>query len=147
MVKTKRKSILRTLLCAVFALCFAVGLSSLFANGTTAYAAAVTTPKYAIPITYSTWYSSNGGKSTTGSGTSTSFSARIGQFTSSTYSVSLYGSGSSGTATWDGCIKSSTVTIVLSSSKGTPTVSVTDSSGKGVGSGTKTITLTGLADG
>ena len=147
MVKTKRKSILRTLLCAVFALCFAVGLSSLFANGTTAYAAAVTTPKYAIPITYSTWYSSNGGRSTTGSGTSTSFSARIGQFTNSTYSVSLYGSGSSGTATWDGCIKSSTVTIVLTSSSGTPTVSVTDSSGKGVGSGTKTITLTGLADG
>lgn len=147
MVKNKRKSILRTLLCAVFALCFAVGLSSLFANGTTAYAAAVTTPKYAIPITYSTWYSSNGGKSTTGSGTSTSFSARIGQFTNSTYSVSLYGSSSSGTATWDGCIKSSTVTIVLTSSSGTPTVSVTDSSGKGVGSGTKTITLTGLADG
>ena len=147
MVKTKRKSILRTLLCGVFALCMAVGLSSLFASGTTAYAAAVTTPKYAIPITYSTWYSSNGGKSTTGSGTSTSFSARIGQFTSSTYSVSLYGSGSSGTATWDGCIKSSTVTIVLTSSSGTPTVSVTDSSGKGVGSGTKTITLTGLADG
>ena len=125
----------------------AVGLSSLFASGTTAYAAAVTTPKYAIPITYSTWYSSNGGRSTTGSGTSTSFSARIGQFTNSTYSVSLYGSGSSGTATWDGCIKSSTVTIVLMSSSGTPTVSVTDSSGKGVGSGTKTITLTGLADG
>lgn len=146
-MKTKRKSILRTLLCGVFALCMAVGLSSLFASGTTAYAAAVTTPKYAIPITYSTWYSSNGGKSTTGSGTSTSFSARIGQFTSSTYSVSLYGSGSSGTATWDGCIKSSTVTIVLTSSSGTPTVSVTDSSGKGVGSGTKTITLTGLADG
>ena len=146
-MKTKRKGILRTLLCGVFALCMAVGLSSLFASGTTAYAAAVTTPKYAIPITYSTWYSSNGGKSTTGSGTSTSFSARIGQFTNSTYSVSLYGSGSSGTATWDGCIKSSTVTIVLSSSKGTPTVSVTDSSGKGVGSGTKTITLTGLADG
>ena len=97
MVKTKRKSILRTLLCAVFALCFAVGLSSLFASGTTAYAAAVTTPKYAIPITYSTWYSSNGGRSTTGSGTSTSFSARIGQFTNSTYSVSFYGSGSSGT--------------------------------------------------
>ena len=147
MVKIKRKSILRTLLCAVFALCFAVGLSSLFASGTTAYAAAVTTPKYAIPITYSTWYSSNGGRSTTGSGTSTSFSARIGQFTNSTYSVSLYGSGSSGTATWDGCIKSSTVTIVLTSSSGTPTVSVTDSSGKGVGSGTKTITLTGLSDG
>lgn len=146
-MKTKRKGILRTLLCGVFALCMAVGLSSLFASGTTAYAAAVTTPKYAIPITYSTWYSSNGGKSTTGSGTSTSFSARIGQFTSSTYSVSLYGSGSSGTATWDGCIKSSTVTIVLTSSSGTPTVSVTDSSGKGVGSGTKTITLTGLADG
>ena len=118
-MKTKRKGILRTLLCGVFALCMAAGLSSLFASGTTAYAAAVTTPKYAIPITYSTWYSSNGGKSITGSGTSTSFSARIGQFANSTYSVSLYGSGSSGTATWDGCIKSSTVTIVLSSSKGT----------------------------
>ena len=38
MVKNKRKSILRTLLCAVVALCFAVGLS-LFASGTTAYAA------------------------------------------------------------------------------------------------------------
>ena len=50
MVKTKRKSILRTLLCAVVALCFAVGLSSLFADGTTAYAAVVTTPKYAYPL-------------------------------------------------------------------------------------------------
>lgn len=147
MVKTKRKSILRTLLCAVFALCFAVGLSSLFANGTTAYAAAVTTPKYAIPISYSTWYSSNGGKSITGGGTAFSFSARIGQFNYSTYSVSLYGSGASGTATWDGYIRSSTATIVLSSSSGTPTVSVVNSAGKGVGSGTKTITLTGLADG
>ena len=147
MVKTKRKSILQTLLCAVFALCFAVGLSSLFANGTTAYAAAMTTPKYAIPISYSTWYSSNGGKSITGGGTALSFSARIGQFNSSTYSVSLYGSGASGTATWDGYIRSSTVTIVLSSSSGTPTVSVVNSAGKGVGSGTKTITLKGLADG
>ena len=89
MLKTKRKSILRTLLCAVFALCFAVGLSSLFASGTTAHAAAITTPKYAIPITYSTWYSSNGDKSITGGGTAFSFSARIGQFNSSTYSVSL----------------------------------------------------------
>lgn len=147
MEKIKKKGVFRTLLCGLFALCLAVGLSSLFASGTTAYAAAVTTPKYAIPITYSTWYSSNGGKSTTGSGTSTSFSARIGQFNTSTYSVSLYGSGASGTGTWDGCIRSSTVTIELSSSKGTPTLSVTNSSGKGVGSGTKTITLTGLADG
>ena len=147
MVKTKRKGILRTLLFAVFALCFAVGLSSLFTSGTTAYAAAITTPKYAIPITYTTWYSSNGNKSTTGSGTSTSFSARIGQFNSSTYSVSLYGSGASGTATWDGCIRSSTVTIELSSSSGTPTLYVTNSSGEKVGSGTKKITLTGLSDG
>ena len=52
MVKTKRKSILRTLLCAVFALCFAVGLSSLFASGTTAYAA--TTPKYTVKFNWST---------------------------------------------------------------------------------------------
>ena len=129
MVKTKRKGILRSLLFAVFALCFAVGLSSLFASGTTAYAAAVTTPKYAIPISYSTWYSSNGGKSITGGGTALSFSARIGQYNSSTYSVSLYGSGASGTETWDGYIRSSTVTIVLSSSSGTPTVSVVNSAG------------------
>lgn len=59
MVKIKRKSILRTLLCAVFALCFAVGLSSLFANGTTAYAA--TTPKYTVKFNWST-------KTTTGTG-------------------------------------------------------------------------------
>lgn len=52
MVKTKRKGILRTLLCAVFALCFAVGLSSLFASGTTAYAA--TTPKYTVKFNWST---------------------------------------------------------------------------------------------
>ena len=50
MVKTKRKSILRTLLCGVFALCMAVGLSSLFASGTTAYAAAVTTPSMRYPL-------------------------------------------------------------------------------------------------
>ena len=70
MVKTKRKSILRALLCAVFALCFAVGLSSLFANGTTAYAA--TTPKYTVKFNWST-------KITTGTGGGTGGNTASGQ--------------------------------------------------------------------
>ena len=147
-MKSKRKSTILTMSIALFAMCFCIGLVAAFqSEPTTANAAAATTPRYAIPITYTTWYSSNGGKSTTGSGTATSFSARIGQFASSTYSVSLYGSAASGTGTWNGYIKSSTVTIVLSSSTGNPTLLIADSSGKGVGSGTNTITLTGLTDG
>ena len=147
MVKTKRKGILRTLLFAVFALCFAVGLSSLFVSGTTVYAAAVTTPKYEIPIIYSTWSSINGNKSITGTGMSTSFSAKIGRSTTSTYSVVMYGSSASGTETWNGCIRSGTITIELSSSSGTPTLVVTNSAGEEVGRGTKKITLSGLSDG
>ena len=145
-MKRKIKKCRLFILSALFMVCACCGF--LFNGGTlTANAAAVATPKYAIPITYSTWYKSNTSTSTTGSGTSTSFSARIGQSTTSTYSVALYGSSASGTGTWNGYINSSTVTIVLSSSSGTPTVTVTNSSGTTVGSGTKTISLTGLSNG
>lgn len=80
MVKTKRKSILRTLLCAVFALCFAVGLSSLFASGTTAYAA--TTPKYTVKFNWSTKTTTGTGGGTggnTASGSGVSYSMQTGQ--------------------------------------------------------------------
>ena len=145
-MKRKMKKCRLFILSALFMVCACFGL--LLNSGTvTANAAAIATPKYAIPITYSTWYQSNTSTSTTGSGTSTSFSARIGQTTTSTYSVALYGSSASGTGTWNGYINSSTVTIVLSSSSGSPTVTVKNSSGTTVGSGTKTISLTGLANG
>ena len=118
MVKTKRKSILRTLLCAVFALCFTVGLSSLFASGTTAYAA--TTPKYTVKFNWSTTTTTGTGGgtgSTTSSGSSTSYTMQTGQNSSVVYSVTLYGSSTSGTGTFESgsYIGSNSVNVIINS--------------------------------
>ena len=118
MVKTKRKGILRTLLCAVFALCFAVGLSSLFASGTTAYAA--TTPKYTVKFNWSTTTTTGTGGgtgSTTSSGSSTSYTMQTGQNSSVVYSVTLYGSSTSGTGTFESgsYIGSNSVNVIINS--------------------------------
>ena len=143
--KTKRSNKF-VFLSVLFAFCLSLGL--FFGVGTTtAHAAAVATPKYAVPMSYSCYYKSNTSTSTTGSGTSTSFQARIGQSTYSTYSLSIYGTSASGTGTWNGYINSSTVTISLSSTSGSPKVTVTNSSGTTVGSGTGTFSITGLANG
>ena len=124
MVKTKRKSILRTLLCAVFALCFAVGLSSLFASGTTAYAA--TTPKYTVKFNWSTKTTTGTGGGTgsnTASGSGVSYSMQIGQYSFADYSVTLYGSSSSGTGTFESgsYIGSNSVNVIINSSVKIPT--------------------------
>ena len=118
MVKTKRKGILRTLLCAVFALCFAVGLSSLFASGTTAYAA--TTPKYTVKFNWSTTTTTGTGGgtgSTTSSGSATSYTMQTGQNSSVIYSVTLYGSSTSGTGTFESgsYIGSNSVNVIINS--------------------------------
>ena len=91
MVKIKRKSILRTLLCAVFALCFAVGLSSLFASGTTAYAA--TTPKYTLKVTGTKTDGTWGGEVTKNVTDATS--VEIKKSLSNTENVSFYLNGTS----------------------------------------------------
>ena len=143
--KTKKSNKL-VILSVLFAFCLSFGL--FFGVGTTtAHAAAVATPTYAVPCTYSTYYKSNTSTSNTGGGTATSFTARVGSGSYRTYSVSIYGTSSTGSGTWNGYINSSTVTISLSASAGSPKVTVTNSSGTTVGSGTGTFTLTGLANG
>ena len=149
MVKTKRKSILRTLLCGVFALCMAVGLSSLFASGTTAYAA--TTPKYTVKFNWSvttTTGTGGGTGSTTSSGTATSYSMQTGQYSNVDYSITLYGSSSSGTGTFESgsYIGSNAVNIVINSKVKIQTS--ISGNGKTVASGNNnSFSLTNLADG
>ena len=147
-MKTKtKKSGKLIILSTLFALCMCFGLFFGGVGTTTAHAAAVTTPKYSVPMTYSTWYKSNTSTSTTGTGTATSFTARVGSGSYRTYSLSIYGSSASGTGTWNGYINSSTVTLSLSASSGSPKITVTNSSGTTVGSGTGTFSITGLANG
>ena len=134
-------------LSAIFAACLGFGLLFSGAGTTTAHAAAIATPSYAVPMTYSAYHKSNTATQTTGSGTTTSFRAQIGQYNYSTYSLSIYGASASGTGTWNGYINSSTVTIALSSSSGSPKVTVLNSSGTTVGSGTGTFSISGLANG
>lgn len=148
-MKTKRKSILRTLLCGVFALCMAVGLSSLFANGTTAYAA--TTPKYTVKFNWSvttTTGTGGGTGNTTSSGTATSYSMQTGQYSNVDYSIILYGSSSSGTGTFESgsYIGSNAVNIVINSKVKIQTS--ISGNGKTVASGNNnSFSLTNLADG
>ena len=149
MVKTKRKGILRMLLCAVFALCFAVGLSSLFANGTTAYAA--TTPKYTVKFNWSTKITTGTGGGTggnTASGSGVSYSMQTGQYSFVDYSVTLYGSSSSGTGTFESgsYIGSNSVNVIINSSVKIPTT--ISGNGTTVAKGNNnSFSLSNLADG
>ena len=149
MVKTKRKGILRTLLCAVFALCFAVGLSSLFASGTTAYAA--TTPKYTVKFNWSTKTTTGTGGGTgsnTASGSGVSYSMQTGQYSFVDYSVTLYGSSSSGTGTFESgsYIGSNSVNVIINSSVKIPTT--ISGNGTTVAKGNNnSFSLSNLADG
>lgn len=142
---TKSRKLL--ILSALFVFCMSFGLFFGGFGTTTAHAAAVATPKYAVPMTYSCYYKSNTSTATTGSGTATSFTARVGQGSYRTYSLSIYGTSASGTGTWNGYINSSTVTLSLSASSGSPKITVTNSSGTTVGSGTGTFSISGLANG
>ena len=149
MVKNKRKSIIRTLLCAVFALCFAVGLSSLFASGTTAYAA--TTPKYTVKFNWSTKTTTGTGGGTgsnTASGSGVSYSMQTGQYSFVDYSVTLYGSSSSGTGTFESgsYIGSNSVNVIINSSVKIPTT--ISGNGTTVAKGNNnSFSLSNLADG
>jgi len=143
-VKTKRKSILRTLLCAVFALCFAVGLSSLFASGTTAYAA--TTPKYTLKVTGTKTDGTWGGEVTKNVTDATS--VEIKKSLSNTENVSFYLNGTSvsgsGTLSSNSYITFSDVHI--SSSVSDCTITLYDNSARQVVSGTSSVSAN-LSDG
>ncbi len=148
MTKTKKSVGLKLLLCVMFVACF----MAMFAGfGTTkAYAAAATTPRYTVHFSYNAWYKSNTATSSTGSATdTTSARIRIGQSSYSTYSIELWGSGSSGTGDLGigGYVNSSTINIKLNSSSGSPTLTIKNSSGTTVGSGTGTVSMSGLTDG
>ena len=148
-MKTKRKGILRTLLCGVFALCMAVGFTSLFASGTTAYAA--TTPKYTVRFNWSvttTTGTGGGTGSTTSSGTATSYSMQTGQYSNVDYSITLYGSSSSGTGTFESgsYIASNSVNIVINSKVKIQTSVSGNGSTVAKGNG-NSFSLSNLADG
>ena len=144
MVKTKRKSILRTLLCAVFALCFAVGLSSLFASGTTAYAA--TTPKYTLKITGTKTDGTWGGEVTKNVTDATSVEVK--KSLSDTENVSFYLNGTSvsgsGTLSNNSYITFSDVHIGASVSD--CKITLYDNSDRQVTSGTSSVSAN-LSDG
>ena len=144
MVKTKRKSILRTLLCAVFALCFAVGLSSLFASGTTAYAA--TTPKYTLKVTGTKTDGTWGGEVTKNVTDATSVEVK--KSLSDTENVSFYLNGTSvsgsGTLSNNSYITFSDVHI--GSSVSDCTITLYDNSERQVTSGTSSVSAN-LSDG
>ena len=145
-IKKRIKLILLTALVMMCSLFVGFGITI----GDTKMASAATTPKYTVHFSYRAWYKSNTSEATVGSSNdTTSCTAQIGQYTNSTYSVNLYGSSYSGTAELQngGYVNSNTVTIVVNSSSGKPTVTVTNSSGTTVGSGSGSVTLSALSDG
>ena len=148
-MKIKKKGILRTLLCGVFALCMSVGLSSLFAGGTTAYAA--TTPKYTVKFNWSvttTTGTGGGTGSTTSNGSSTSYSMQTGLNSSVGYSITLYGSSSSGIGTFDSgsYIGSNSVNIIINSKVKIQT-SISGNGSTVAKGNSNSFSLTNLADG
>ena len=146
MVKTKRKSILRTLLCAVFALCFAVGLSSLFASGSGTTASAATTPKYTLKVTGTKTDGTWGGEVTKNVTDATS--VEIKKSLSNTENVSFYLNGTSvsgsGTLSNNSYITFSGVHI--SSSVSDCAITLYDNSDRQVISGTSSVSAN-LLDG
>ena len=140
------------ILSALFAICLSFGLLFGGIGATTAHAATATTPKYTLQLDYNikTTSGSAGGVSTSNT-TGTAYAATVYKSSSSTESatVSIYGSGASGTGNLakGGYINSSTVNLVINSSLSAGTITVTNSSGTQVGSGGKSLTLTGLTNG
>ena len=146
MVKIKRKSILRTLLCAVFALCFAVGLSSLFASGSGTTASAATTPKYTLKVTGTKTDGTWGGEVTKNVTDATSVEVK--KSLSDTENVSFYLNGTfvsgSGTLSSNSYITFSDVHI--GSSVSDCTITLYDNSDRQVDSGTSSVSAN-LSDG
>ena len=142
--KTKKKI---SLIIMAFLSCLC-GLLCVSSQNSISYAAETTTPKYAVSFYYETWSSSNSPtKNITSSGTSTSATAQIAQYSTSTYTISIYGASSSGTGAFNGYINSSTVNIEVSATAGTPMVTVANSNGDTLANEQKSIKLTGLKDG
>ena len=127
----------------------AVGLSSLFASGTTAYAA--TTPKYTVKFNWSvttTTGTGGGTGSTTSNGSSTSYSMQTGLNSNVGYSITLYGSSSSGTGTFESgsYIGSNAVNIVINSKVKIQT-SISGNGSTVAKGNSNSFSLTNLADG
>ena len=146
MVKTKRKSILRTLLCAVFALCFAVGLTSLFASGSSTTASAATTPKYTLKVTGTKTDGTWGGEVTKNVTDATS--VEIKKSLSNTENVSFYlnGTSVSGSGTLSSNSYITFSNIHISSSVSDCTIMLYDNSDRQVVSGTSSVSAN-LSDG
>lgn len=146
-VKTKRTATFTIF--AVLLVLLSVVLVLLFNK--TATASAATTPNYAVSFDFTCYYQYNTTITVNSSGTgTTSATVRDSRGQSTTVSVSMYGSATSGTDTLanGGTIKSDTVNIVISSGYDWHSMTVTNSTGTEVGTSTSTsLTLTGLADG
>lgn len=141
----------RTAAGIIFTVLIALLLVLLLLPNGAATASAATTLKYAVSFDYTCYYQYNTKKSVNSSGTGTTSATVKDSFgQSTTITIAMYGSSSSGTGTLanGGTIKSDTVNIVITSGYQWHDLSVTNSSGQEVGTTAKTtLTLTGLADG
>ena len=144
--KTKRVTAL-----TIFAVLLALLSALLLLPNGAATANAATTPKYAVSFDYTCYYQYNTSKKVDSSGTgTTSATVKDSKGKSTTLTISMYGSSSSGTGTLanGGTIKSDTVNIVITSGYQWHDLSVTNSSGQEVGkTSTTTLKITGLSDG
>ena len=111
--KTKRVTAL-----TIFAVFLALLSALLLLPNGAATASAATTPKYTVSFDYTCYYQYNTSKKVDSSGTgTTSATVKDSKGKSTTLTVAMYGSSSSGTGTLanGGTIKSDTVNIVISS--------------------------------
>lgn len=130
----------------MFALCFTVGLSSLFANGTTAYAAESET-SHTVLFNYVHKYQQMTSVTTDGQGTGvSSCKVMTGRYSSATVTVSMTAIADSGNFPSGGYVRGGSVSITVSGWN--CNVSIVNSSGKSVASGSKgSVSASGLSDG
>ncbi len=125
--------------------------TSVIINRSCTKVSAATTPNYTVAFSYENYYKVNLQASLVGSSVNTTkASVMYGQGGTTTLSISMYGSGKSGTSTFysGDYIMSDAVNINVSSSHDSTNIFITDSSGNSVASsGTNTITASGLSDG
>ena len=125
--------------------------TSVIINRSCTKVSAATTPNYTVAFSYENYYKVNLQASLVGSSVNTTkASVMYGQGGTTTLSISMYGSGKSGTSTFysGDYIMSDVVNINVSSSHDSTNIFITDSSGNSVASsGTNTITASGLNDG
>ena len=125
--------------------------TSVIINRSCTKVSAATTPNYTVAFSYENYYKVNLQASLVGSSVNTTkASVMYGQGGTTTLSISMYGSGKSGTSTFysGDYIMSDVVNINVSSSHDSTNIFITDSSGNSVASsGTNTITASGLSDG